>query len=192
MKKPLDELKDPQVFKREFTQFAMKTLDPARFSPKISDARLFEAHGAWLNDLRRVGEHEKNLKRGLDHFKQCGHLSYWLRRFSPIIEFVDLDFGESERPMTAGEIALRTLMEGYSNEYMAFDFCFQICRHYEAESLERTSPRAKTIILSNDYYKLVCHFMKYKHVSPHAMHLVYKSLFFFNDMDTDDTQLITA
>jgi hypothetical protein len=31
--------------------------------------------------------------------------------------------------------------------------------------------------LSVDYYRTVCHFLKYKTVSPHGIFLLYKSLF---------------
>ena len=190
MKKPLDALKDVNAFDESFTGFAMTAVGPGRFFPRIAKARIYEAHGAWLTDLERVGKYEKNLSRGLDHFKQCGHLAYWLRRMSPVSELVDLDFGEDESPPTDSEKRFRELLKAYSNEYLAFDFCYQICRYYETENKERTSSRATEIALSHDYYQLMCHFMKYKHVSPHAMHLVYKSLFYFNGIDAEAAPLV--
>ncbi|SDO49114.1 hypothetical protein [Afipia sp. GAS231] len=179
----LESIKDEDAFCREFTNFAMSVGSPARLFPQFSRPRLDEAHGSWLADLRRVKDHEKHLINGLDHFKQCGHLAFWIRRLSPIVEFTDLDFGESEMPMLPKERALRELLTGYVNEYLAFDFGYQICKYYETKNKSNPSPRAPILALSPDYYQMTSHFMKFKNVSPHAMHLIYKSLFYFNGMD---------
>ena len=184
-KETLESIKDEETFAKTFSSFAMGAMGPARLYPTFSRPRLDEAHGSWLADLKRVKEHERNLVNGLDHFKQSGHLAFWVRRISPVIEFADLDFGESELPMKPRETALRNLLKGYANEYLAFDFGYQICNFYEQKSVERPSPRAKGLILSPDYYQMICHFMKFKNVSPHAMHLIYKSLFYFSGMDPD-------
>ena len=39
------------------------------------------------------------------------------------------------------------------------------------------SSRASNMVLSVEYYKTMCHFLKYKSVSPHAYIGIYKSLF---------------
>lgn len=183
---------DRDQFQSEYCTFARKALDPTRLVPVFSMPRIHEAHGAWIKDLKRVGTHEKQLTDGLDHFKQSGHLSFWLRRMGPIVEFQDLDFGDSERPMTKKEKALRNLAAAYANEYIAFEFCFQVCKYYETkkeikpDSKLKPSPRASTLYLSPEYYQTVCHFLKYKNVSPHALHLIYKSLFYYNWTDPYD------
>jgi hypothetical protein len=105
---------------------------------------------------------------GLDHFKQCGHLAFWVRRLSPVVEFSDLDFGDSEMPVKPKEKALRDLLKGYVNEYLAFDFGYHLCRYYEARHKEKPSSRASRLALSPDYYQMISHFMKFKNVSPHA------------------------
>lgn len=181
----LDDIKGGDEFTRVFTDYATSALEFARLFPKFSGPRLKEAHGSWLADLKRVQENEKHLAAGLDHFKQCGHLAFWLRRLSPVIEFTDVDLGDAELPMSAHEKAFRKLIEGYANEYLAFDFGYQICSYFETRHKEKPSPRSPDLVLSPDYYQWTCHFMKFKNVSPHAMHLIYKSLFYYSGMDPE-------
>ncbi len=181
----LEAIKDREEFLSVFTEYAMEVLGKAALFPKLSKPRVYEAHGAWITDLKRVGQHEPNLKGGLDHFKQCGHLAFWLRRMTPVAEMMDLDFGDAELPLSSRAQELRTLLNGYNNEYLAFDFPFQICKYYEFRHKQKPSQRAAGLILSPDYYQMACHFMKYKNVSPHALHLIYKSMFYYNGMDPD-------
>jgi hypothetical protein len=179
----LDAIKGREEFLSIFTEYTIEVLDKAAFYPKLLKHRIYEAHGAWISDLKRVGEHEKNLKEGLDHFKQCGHLAFWLRRTTPIGELMDLAFVDPEIPLSREAQELRSLLKGYHNEYLAFDFAYQICKYYEVRHLHKSSQRARTLVLSPDYYQTVCHFMKYKNVSPHALHLIYKSIFYYNGID---------
>ena len=147
-----------------FVEFTQHILGEARLYPKLSRLRVIEAHGAWKNDLSRVGGNEPNLDDGLDHFKQCGHVAFWLRRMSPVIEVIDLtqNIGDAEGlPITDDEQAFRDLLFGYCNEYVAFDFGYQICRYYEIAK-QGGSVRAKDIAPSEEYYKTMCHFLKYK------------------------------
>lgn len=168
---------DCDTFVREYCDYAVAVLRGCRLHPVASKVRVIEAHGAWKNDLTRVGAHEPNLEDGLDHFKQCGHLAFWIRRMSPIVEAHDTtkNHGDAEGyPLTDDEIAFRRLLLGYCNEYLAFDYGFQICKYYE---LGGGSARAGVVAPSRQYYQATCQFLKYKNVSPHAMHLIYKSLF---------------
>jgi hypothetical protein len=128
----------------------------------------------------RVGKNEPQLRlEGLDHFKQCGHLAFWLRRLSPIVEAHDmtLNLGDAEGyALTDDEREFRKLLLGYCNEYLAFDYAYQICKYYELGK-EGGSERAASLIPVREYYVTACQFMKYKNVSPHALHLILKSLF---------------
>ncbi len=99
---------------------------------------------------------------------------------------MDLDFGDAEAPMSAREKGFRTLLISYSNEYLAFDFGFQICKYYEAKHKKRPSYRARELVLSEKYYQTTCHFLKYKTASPHALQLLFKSLFYYNGIDDDE------
>lgn len=169
----------PSKFSGTYTGYVVETLGGARLFPKFAPLRVVEAHGAWKEDLTRVGDREPNLDDGLDHFKQSGHLAFWLRRMSPLVEAVDLTENVADAagyPLTDTEKAFRDLLFGYANEYLAFDFGFQFCKFYEMNKPDG-SQRAKAIRLPMDYYQSTCHFLKYKTVSPHAMYLIYKSLF---------------
>ena len=95
----------------------------------------------------------------------------------PVVEAVDLTRSIADAPgydLSPDEIAFRDLLFGYSNEYLAFDLGFQFCRYYE---MENGSPRAAALVLDEDYIRTTCHFLKYKTVSPHALYLIYKSIF---------------
>jgi len=172
-------MEDRDIFVSTYRDYACHVLANARFSPQISIQKLTEAHGAWKNDLSRVGENEPQLDEGLDHFKRSGHLAFWLRRMSPLIEANDLtrDIADAEGfPLTKTEELFRELLFGYGNEYLAFDLGYQLCKFHEIAKAD-SSTRAKYLVPDTDYYKIICHFLKYKSVSPHAMYLIYKSLF---------------
>lgn len=168
-----------EQFISTFRSYAEAVLMKGRLIPVFSKPRILEAHGAWQNDIHRVGEFEKNLGNGLDHFKQCGHLAYWLRRMSPVVEAHDITTNIADAEgyaLSDGEIQFRKLMLGYCNEYLSFDLGFQIVKFYEKKS-NASDDWATKLQPSTDYLMTICHFLKYKHVSPHSLHLIYKSLF---------------
>lgn len=168
---------DQQAFCKFFAEYSIHMLGKARLSPRLVYQRVLEIHGAWVNDLDRISENEKNLDKGLDHFKHAGHLAYWVRRQAPVYEATDnlLDLGDSPGyDLSENEKALRNLLFAYLNEYLAFDLGFQFCKIHD---LNRAGSRAGTLVLNEDYIRTMCHFLKYKNVSPHALFLIYKSLF---------------
>lgn len=175
----LEAIEDEATFCRFFIEFSQHVLGQARLYPKLSELRVIEAHGAWCSDLKRVNDHEPQLGEGLDHFKRCGHLAFWVRRMGPVVEAIDLTKSVADAEgyhLSADETAFRDLLFGYCNEYVAFDLGFQLCRYYEMAK-KGGSQRASSIVLPEDYLRTACHFLKYKNVSPHALFLIYKSLF---------------
>jgi len=166
-----------ETFKEEFVTFTSNVCWEARLQPKIVDFRLRDAYQLWQKDLDRVKKADE-LHDGLDHFKQCGHLGYWLRRSSPIVEFIDYSSAYTESAGSMGDDAnsFRDLLYQYGTEYLAFDWAYEICLFHERTRSDKSS-RADTLQLSRDYIRTVCHFMKCKHVSPHALSLILKSLF---------------
>jgi len=174
----LEAIEDEATFVRFYADFATHVLWQARLFPKLSRPRVIEVHGAWMSDLKRVNENEPQLGDGLDHFKRCGHLAFWARRMSPVIEAIDVtkNYQDTHTDLTTDEVAFRDLLFGYCNEYIAFELGFQFCRFYEIGKAP-PSERAKHLVLSENYLKTTCHFLKYKQVSPHALYLIYKSLF---------------
>jgi hypothetical protein len=166
---------DGADFARFFAEFAERTFAQAGLKPTLSIQRLDEAHGAWCNDLRRVEDREKNLTDGLDHYKQAGHLAFWLRRFCPVIDSICMLNGAT--PNVEQE-SWRGYLYSYSNEHLAFLLGFNICRFYEKFRSNRyDAPRAFEVKVNGEYLTTICHFLKYKTVSPHAMTMIYKSIF---------------
>lgn len=162
-------------FGKFFVQYVEGAFAKAALKPTISVQRLHEAHGAWRNDLDRVGTNEKNLDEGLDHFKQAGHLAFWLRRFCPITDALCSLDGAS--PSVDNE-RWRKFLFSYSNEYIAFLIGFNISQFYERfKSSLVENPRAFEVSVRGEYMNMICHFLKYKTVSPHALTVIYKSLF---------------
>jgi hypothetical protein len=175
-KNTLPELVDPEQFVEIFSNFVAQSTEKALFRPRISKRWLNDARLAWIDDLSRVAHHEPNIDGELDHFKQCGHLAYWLRRSAPVIEFDDLVeiYGE-EGGLYDDEIKARKLLIDYGTEYFAFDFGFQICQFYEQNRTDRTTPLEMPNV-DMEYLLTVCNFLKFKQVSPHSIFLIYKSL----------------
>jgi len=170
---------DYLAFKASFENYAMEVCwDGCRLQPSMVDRRLRDAYSFWIDDIKRVGEIEPNLEEGLDHFKLCGHLAYWLRRTSPVVEFTDYSSPceDDEGKLTPDQEDFKDLLYEYGSEYLAFDLAFNLCMFHEQARADKTE-RSETLKLSRDYIRMVCHFMKCKHVSPHALTLLFKSLF---------------
>ena len=170
---------DKKAFANFFSEFAMVTMEEARLLPRIAPARLIDVHGAWCHDLKRVADHEPQIEDGLDHFKRSAHLAFWIRRFDPVVEAIDLtkNLGDAEGyPLTSDVIEFRKLLYGYVNEYLAFDLAYQFCRYYESNRTDGPVDLTK-FKLDREYIVMVCNFLKYKSVSPHSLTVILKSLF---------------
>ncbi len=157
--------------------FAIELMATAALYPVLNRQRIVAVHGAWCADLGRINHHERRLSEGLDHFKRAGHLAYWVRRMSPIIdasENYNLQDSDSY-PATPEQTAMRDNMFGVWNEYLAFEMGFQLCRFYEAG--QPGAIRDESYHPDSDYYETMFQFLRYKNVSPHALFLIYKSLF---------------
>lgn len=171
---------DEKAFTRFFQDYACDALAQARLYPRISLPRLVEIWHAWRDDMRRVEDREPQLNNGLDHFKRAGHLAFWIRRFTPVVELVDttMNLGDAEGyPLTFAEEGFRALLFGYLNEYLAFDLGYLICGYHEI-ARHGGSARASELKLDDNYYWQLCHALKFKTVSPHALAAVYRSLFY--------------
>lgn len=143
--------------------------------PFFATSRLRDAHVFWQKDLKRVSEIEYGGKP-LDHFKRSGHLCYWLRRSSPIIEAQSISASE-ERPLND---FVRTMLFRYANEFTAFYAGFRICKFFETKRTDGGGgydPHLDNLDIDAEYFYTVCHFLKEKNVSPHALYLIYMSLF---------------
>lgn len=172
---------DYDEFSRFFREYAFRfSVDNARLVPVVSAARLFDAHSFWKADLKRLTFSLHTDSVTPDHFKQAAHLAYWLRRSGPVIEFFD-SRGPMEpvidKPLEDKYERIRELLFNYGTEYFAFDLGYLICRFYETNRSDGKH-MSKDFTLDEEYIQTVCCFLKEKNVSPHALYLLYKSLFY--------------
>lgn len=173
-----EHLEDGKFFIEFVREQYVACASPARLVPVLSAHRLFDAHLQWRQDLERVSRFELRDKEP-DHYKQSGHLIYWLRRASPVIEWVDEtgNIGDAEGyPILSAEQEFRELLMKYGNEYLSFDLGYRICRYFEESRVDSPIDPGERP-LTTDYILTVAHFLKVKNVSPHALFLVLRSLF---------------
>ena len=143
--------------------------------------RLREARALWLNDLSNMkieGDGEP------DHFKQAGFLAYWLRRRLVISITRELS-------TFAGTPQQIQFLER-PNEICSFLLGFRICLFFQAN--RKVGPERKEYLESVD---LVPEFLKdasillfAKQLSPHAMYLIYRSLFYEIKMPRDPSVIV--
>jgi hypothetical protein len=141
--------------------------------PHWNRGRALDAYFQWLQDLSRIEAVEEKVDKA-DHLKCAAHLIYWLRRSSPIDEFVyDGELDES-----------KTFMLKYGREYLAFDLGYRAAQVYEISIRGRNLPDdsfslvpALSDVPRNDFIETMVHVLKTKNVSPHAIFLVLKAIF---------------
>ena len=173
----LPRMADFNYFKATFDNYAVETAHKALLHPKMSLSRLHDVHFCWRDDLSRITEREPKLKDGPDHFKQCAHLAYWLRRRSPVVEYEDLHKKyEGDGHIYDNERKLRDILDPYGGEYLSFNFGFEICQHYELNKECRAHKDLK-IAITDEYIIDACHMLKFKNVSPHSIYMIYRTLF---------------
>lgn len=163
-----ERIKDEEEFCRFVGTFFAAMSKVANLKPEFSPLFAHEAWEAYCGDVDRMQISMPNGKQP-DHFKRCGCLAYWLRRNSPVIRW------HEDPPSIARESPLkewRTLFEKCGNAFLAFALGYHICHYYEAQ--KGNAPRRKPDL---DYLEDMCYVMKRKNLSPHAMGMVYRSLF---------------
>jgi hypothetical protein len=170
----LCEIADFSCFEKLFAAYTHEIYQSTLLFPRLSKRRLFDAHFAWRDDLSRVQDREPNLDHGLDHFKQCGHLSYWLRRTGPVVEYDDLIAQrECGEVIYDDERRARELILSYGSEFIAFDFGFRLCYYSESERTDRKESM-RELNLPKHYILDICHMLKFKNFSPHCLFLICK------------------
>lgn len=147
-----------------------------KLQSSISKYSLYEAWESWGHDMGNIAKNSmaasKNKKQPEpDHFKHAGTLAFWLRRTSPIImdKITLVQHDIQDDYLTVDD---NLFMLDYTNEYFAFIFGLELCNFFERQQPEYTEPK-----ITKDYIQMLCYFLKYKHVSPHAMIMIYRSLF---------------
>jgi len=172
--KVLEKLKDEDWFINFVKSQYINTAAEVALLAELSDSFLLEAYGQWMNDVRRIKDFELDNNTEPDHFKQAGHLTYWLRRSRPV---VDVRIVPSA-VVPEGELAaiLHELIMIAPNEYLAFDIGYRIVLLHECYSVGAKRDESE-FALTDDFVVTMVQFLRNKNVSPHALFLIFKSLF---------------
>lgn len=136
----------------------------------ISERRTLEAQKYWMQDLTRVViEGGSSVP---DHLKQAGFLAFWLRRRVVVDSSAEI--------RGAPYVMYQDEFLQYSNDWLAFLFGFQLCLYFEADP--RQGPRRRQQLqqykLDPEYLRDVSVLLNHKNVSPHALYIIYRSLFY--------------
>jgi hypothetical protein len=152
-----------------------------KYGLRASTSRLRsgDAQALWLRDVDRLDV------KGNDpnHFKRAGFLVYWLRRRVIIERCETLAFSTSQQEIQKD---LYTNV----NELVAFLIGFQLCAYFALkdkidESADITEQISR-LRLPVAYISDITTLLKSKNVSPHALYLIYASL--FHDFDPISTK----
>lgn len=178
-----DKLTDKEWFK-SFVKYQYEGVffKTELITPKISNFRILQAHNRWCKDVKRISNNEYDGKT-LDHFKQSALLCFWLRRFSPVSEYIE---DPALKPFE-GRIRYNDndrFLYKYGAQKAAFDIGFRICRFFEARRADSKDIYGVSLNISDfdlsryeGYTKDVAYVLSEKNVSPHTLNLIYKALF---------------
>lgn len=176
-----EELHDGNDWFREAVAYTFRTVAyNFGYKAQFSKKRTREARSLWIADIKNMkidGGGEP------DHFKQAGFLAYWMRRRIPISLLEKTDRFDGSTPQL--EFA------DYPNEICSFVFGLRVCIFFEAPKRE-TDARLKdleALKLSPAFLRDIAVLLFHKQVSPHAMYLIYRSLFYNLGLHNDETNV---
>lgn len=136
----------------------------------LSDIRIREARFDWLHDCDRI---RVNGSDNPDHFKRAGYLCFWLRRRVLIEAIVSME----DAPLSD----FQAFFHQFGNEICSFMVCFRICFFFECRRALAVGEIPDKDFLSVDlpqgYIDDVSKLLRFNHVSPHSLYLIYKALF---------------
>lgn len=137
----------------------------------LSSSRTDESRVYWTRDMSGV---KVDGDTPPDHFKHAGFLCFWLRRRIVLDEIIDTG--------RAGvSTSSKTFFANYGSELCAFLAGYWLCLGFEysaeMDAAEDIEALLSKLEVSPNYLTEVCKLMRYKEVSPHALYLIYKSLF---------------
>lgn len=149
----------------------------------MSARRLGETYDFWREDHTRTLSEGIKTSVSLDHFKHASFIGFWLRRMLPINQTLVVSQYQSV-PDDRNADENQKFFFRYGNELCAL--LFQICLFYEA-SYERDNHKIvdradrltflKQCMLPPQVIADFVMILKHKNMSPHALYLLYKSLF---------------
>ncbi len=157
-------------------------------STVLSERRLGEAFDFWKEDqIRTLTEGIQTGSSSLDHFKHASFIGFWLRRMLPINTTLLISTYKVV-PEEDGATEDQQFFLRYGNELCAFLIGFQLCLFYESSIIfdgdnvvylrpEKRIEYLKKCMISTITISDFVMILKHKNMSPHALYLLYKSLF---------------
>lgn len=175
----------PLAFFTDFVNFNF-ALIAKRFGCEIilHSRRTEEAFDAWHEDLK----HKPNRVHesvDLDPYKRAGFLCYWLRRRN-VVDEIRPDGTDVADPK---QMQKTELFAAYGNElcsfYLGYQFCLRFAFTQNGGGAETPlihasvmdAERIQSIKLDGNFQKEIAICLKFKNMSPHALYIIYKSLF---------------
>lgn len=131
------------------------------------------AHQFYMEDLARI---EGKLNGTTpNHYKRCGVLAFWLRREPPVSVWNDTHADFANLPPRLQ--SKHDFLIQYGREWGAFNFAYQICLFYECNKPGQPLDRGSIDRIDSVYCLEMVEMLKRNNVSPHSLHMIYKSLF---------------
>jgi hypothetical protein len=138
---------------------------------RLSPTRLEEARLLWLRDTGRIDIQGDTIP---DHFKQAGFLAYWLRR-RLVVNWWQRSLVE-EATVEQDKFLLS------ANEICAFLLGFRLCLYFEfkeqIDGRDHIGHLLQELTFASNLKFDVATLLKHKNVSPHALYLIYRTLFY--------------
>jgi hypothetical protein len=164
-------LADKGALRNFFGDYLTEIASSAQLKVYIDEWRFDNVWEAWCGDTHRLTEKSMPAEDLPDHFKRFAFLSYWLRRYAPVYLY---DISIANR--SSGQIDVhsdifkkRRWLRAYGSEFIAFDFAYQLILAFENN---------KVVQPPNEYFlKMIMYCLKFKHISPHSLILIYYVLF---------------
>ncbi|MCJ2079890.1 hypothetical protein [Methylobacterium sp. J-090] len=159
-------------FSKAVQDYYIYLVDGTGIKLTFDDRRMAYAHEFWNDDINAL---PRRMKSGdPDHFKKSGFLAFWLRREPPIMCWDDRGVEYDSLPKS---IAFQVdYLKTYGREYGAFMLGYSICRHFES-TRNGGAYDGSRYDLTQKYVDDMMFFMKRMNVSPHALFMIYESLF---------------
>lgn len=185
----IERLFERGFFREAIAQFYIGTAREFGCNIDLSERRIGDAHDYWLGDVERtLTSSTDDETTELDHFKHGAFIAFWLRRLVIIndIWFRPEDHATSIAGESVPSVA-QIQFYRFGNEICALYAGFFICLAYETYAkterlrqgdvtrviTDATYVQAIPDTIRNEYPKL----LKHKNVSPHALYMLYRSLF---------------
>lgn len=169
--------------------FYLKEAGECGFNIEIGELKIKESYALWQEDVDRVLSHAIQNSDSLCEYKHAGFISYWLRR-RQIITNINIDSSEHSKTISLEEHfeSLPNSMKTYAqfyNELSAFRLGLRISFHYFIIKLKdigssKEEIESKINIIAKRVKEIevdMSVFLKQKNISPHALYLIYKTIF---------------